>query len=166
MAIATNVIIAVPPWVAVEEPRLTGTGETPRLESQTPAPVRCERSRMSLRRSAGELPDRQATRRLGRPRLPGDVGLARCRQTGPRPNEPGSVQGWINGLTDARRRQGRRPPPRTLRSNFHRPEFLAKRLKKIERLLRSVMLMQCCGKFCVVRLNFVKRSCPLHPYMV
>lgn len=166
MVTATNVITAVPPWVVVEEPRLTGAGETPRLDSQTPVPSQRESSRMSLRRSAGDLPGSLATRRPGRTSSPGDVGLTRCRQAGPSPHEPGSVHGRINGLPDARRRQGRRPPPRTLRSVFPRPEFLSKSLKKFERLLRSVMLVQRSGMFCVARLSFVNKSCPLRPYMV
>ena len=150
MATATNVITAVPPWVAAEEPRATDAGETPRLEFQTPVSAQCECSRMSLRRSDGELPRSQAIRRPGCQSSPGDVGFTRCRQAGSSPNHPGRVHGCYNGLADARWRQGRRPPPRTLRCNFHRPEFLPKALKIIECLLRSVMLSNAVGRFALL----------------
>ena len=174
MATATNVTTAVPPWVVVEEPRRTGGGETPRLGFQTPPPTQCGRSRKSSRRSAGALPASSAGFRPGRLGGPGEVGLTRSRPTGPGcGNLGGSRDGswdWLKrggGTGDSRRlarfdREAARRGPR---------KFLPKRLKKIDCVFRSVILIvrdrSVAGRSALLAdFRYVNNSCPLHPYMV
>ena len=167
MATATNVTTAVPPWVVVEDPHRTGGGETPRLDFQTPLPKQCGRSRKSSRRSAGVLSASPASR-PGRQGGLGEVGHARCRPKGPGNGSLGAsrngTRDWLTrggGTGDARRLArfargvgrdgpGRLPPRWPARRAAASAwgvtgsgKFPPKRLKKIERLFRSVILTVC-----------------------
>ncbi len=146
MATAINVTTAVPLWVVVEEPHRTGGGETPRLDFQTPPPNPCGCSRKSSRRSAGALHASLAGCRPGRLGGPGEVGLTRCRPTGPGCGSPGAPKDgsrvWLTrgGGTGDSRRLARFDRGAV---RMGRPKFLPKLLKNIECIFRSVILNVC-----------------------